>query len=222
MYDRSYFEGHDYAGDWRRRAMKAQEAKRILDFLPPHQIGRVLDIGCGIGDFISEYFSWAELWGVDISDYARSESAKRGVNAVYDVKDTRGKFDLIVFRGTIQHLDEPLRVIRNCVARLSSGGMMVFLATPNSESLVFRLFGELPALDKPRNFVVFGRNELANILKNFGMKAWAHEPYIDTPYANPVSDLFMFALRLIGIKRPFAFWGNMMEVYAQFPTRESA
>jgi hypothetical protein len=40
-------------------------------------------------------------------------------------------------------------------------------------------------------------------------------PYLGTPYASPLRDHARFVLQLVGVKRPYAFWRNMMECYAR-------
>jgi len=142
----------------------------------------------------------------------------RGIDAMVDGIDrmTPGTFDLVVFRGSIQHIDEPFHMLRQGAAVLKPGGWMVFLATPNADSLVYKLWGDLPALDPPRNFWIPSARTLGNALQNFGLNVQSTEyPYWGGPYAHPARDLWRFCARLVGIKKPFAFPRNMMEVYAR-------
>jgi hypothetical protein len=82
--------------------------------------------------------------------------------------------------------------------------------------VVYRLFQDLPALDPPRNFVVFSDRVLGQCLLNLGFRDPTFVyPYLGTPYARPLSDHARFVLRLFGVKTRFAFWRNMMECYAQ-------
>ena len=82
------------------------------------------------------------------------------------------------------------------------------LATPNAG----RLFQDLP----PLNFVVFSERILRQCLINIGFREPEfYYPYLEPPYASPLRDHFHFLLRLVGIKKQFAFWRNMMECYAQ-------
>jgi hypothetical protein len=95
---------------------------------------------------------------------------------------------------------------------------MIFLATPNIGGLYYRLFQELPALDPHRNFMLVSDRILKQLLENLGMDVLAFEyPYRDTPYSRPVRDCLSFALRCLGVRKKFAFWGNMMECYARKP-----
>ncbi len=124
-------------------------------------------------------------------------------------------FDLIVFRGVLQHLDNPFGDLREAKWALAPEGMLAILAQPDADSLCYRLFRELPALDAPRNWWIPGEKELVNVLHKLGFcRMEILHPYWGGPYARPLHDFTSFALRLLGIKRKFAFPGNMMEVYA--------
>jgi hypothetical protein len=82
--------------------------------------------------------------------------------------------------------------------------------------VVYRLFQDLPALDPSRNFVVFSDKVLRQCLENLGFRSVEFEyPYLGTPYASPLRDHARFVLQLVGVKRPYAFWRNMMECYAR-------
>src|SRR5437660_11765154 len=136
--------------------------------------------------------------------------------------DPAAFFDLVIFRGTLQHLDEPMEMIKKTIAWLRPGGYLVFLATPNTGGIYYRLFQEHPALNPKYNFMLVSDRSLRQILENFGMEVRRFEfPYLGSPYANPPKDLLRFVLRCLGIRKPFAFWGNMMECYAQKPMRET-
>ena len=89
------------------------------------------------------------------------------------------------------------------------------LATPNAGGIVYRMFQDLPALDPPRNFVVFSDKILRQCLMNIGFHRVSFVyPYASTPYASVIKDHLLFMLHLVGGKQKFAFWRNTMECYA--------
>lgn len=215
QYPASYFIGHGYADDPKRKAMKAQEAARIKARLTV-KTGRVLDVGCGIGDFLAEHFASWSMWGVEVSEYASLKAEANGVSVFKTAAHIPAEFDLVVWRGSFQHVDEPIVVLRDCVRKMKPGALIAFLATPNTNSPVYKLFGDLPALDAPRNWVVPSDTMLVNILTNLGLKdIEVVYPYWDTPYARPLVDFAKFVLRLFGVKTKFAFPRSMMEIYAR-------
>jgi 2-polyprenyl-3-methyl-5-hydroxy-6-metoxy-1,4-benzoquinol methylase len=199
----------------KRRVMYRQEYSRIRQFV---RSGTVLDVGCGVGDFLEcfEPENWIR-YGIDISTYALERASGKDIVTALPASP-ESFFDLVVFRGTIQHLDEPVSTIRRATQWLKPGGYMVFLATPNIGGICYRLFQDLPALDPTRNFMLVSDRILSQLLRNLGMDVVAFEfPYRGTPYGKPIRDSLSFALRCLGVRRKFAFWGNMMECYARKP-----
>lgn len=199
----------------KRMEMYRQEHARIRQFI---QRGNVLDVGCGVGDFLSMFDkdAWTK-YGIDVSEYALAQAEKKGVHTTLP-ENSDSFFDLVVFRGTIQHIDEPISMLKRCIRMLKPGGFIIFLATPNTGGPVYRLFQDLPMLDASRNFMLVSDRILRHLLQNLGLTVLKFEfPYRETPYAHPFKDCVRFAMRCVGIKRGFAFWRNMMECYAQKP-----
>lgn len=220
LYGPDYFSVYmpDSAEHRKRTVMYQQEYARIRAFITT---GTVLDVGCGTGDFLATFE--ADLWtryGIDISPYALHLASQKGIITTLP-ESCFSCFDLIVFRGTLQHLDEPISMLKRCIQWLKPGGYIVFLATPNIGGLCYRLFQELPMLDPARNFMLVSDTILRHIAQNLGLSVIKiNFPYRGTPYARPLQDCARFALRCIGIRRPFAFWRNVFECYVQKPARE--
>jgi SAM-dependent methyltransferase len=218
LFDESYFSR--YRGDIHRDAMYEQERVQVERLRPSG--GRILDVGCGLGLFLGKFSpqKW-QRHGVEISELAAIEARQRGIT----VKDFESAydypaeyFDVIVFRGTLQLLPTPFAVIQDCVTLLAPGGLMVFLATPNSNSPYYRRFKTLPFLTPHLNFLIPSDIMMRNALQNFGLKVLSiRYPYLDTPYAKPFRDHFYFLLSFLGFRREFSFWHSMMEIYCRKP-----
>jgi SAM-dependent methyltransferase len=210
-YEEPYFADR---GDPRREAMRLQEFDRIRKKTGLDR-GTVVDIGCGLGEFL-ELFP-AEHWqryGVEVSEYATNIAKQRRI--AFDLPEGEGWADLVVLRGSLQHLDRPIETLFRAYSWLRPGGWLVALATPNAGGPVYRLFQELPMLDPPNNFVIFSDKELRQSLLNLGYTNISFVyPYVDTPYAKPARDVARFLLRFGGFRRPYSFWRNTMECYAQ-------
>jgi len=212
-YDEGYF-GARSGDEARRDAMRRQEVERIRS-RTGLETGSVVDVGCGLGELLE--LLPADRWrryGVEVAEGAREACRRKGIS--FDLPEGDAWCDLVLLRGSLQHLDRPLETLAAAFRWLRPGGWLVVLATPNAGGPVYRLFQDLPALDPPRNFVVFSDRILRQCLVNIGFRepAFAY-PYLETPYARPLSDHLSFLLRLFGVRRPFAFWRNMMECYAQ-------
>lgn len=216
LYSSEYFSGYGYGIDLLRAKAYQQEYQQIASRIAP---GRVFDYGCGCGDFLSVWDDRWEKHGWDISAYARERALEKDIDIIHPLNVSfPGYFDVVVFRGTIQHIDDPVGALRDACYMLRSGGLLAIIATPNTESLIYQLFHDLPALDPPRNWFIPGAHELINVLHNIGFtQIEARYPYWDSPYAMPLRDAARFAMRLFGVKRSFAWPGNMMEIYATLP-----
>jgi SAM-dependent methyltransferase len=212
LYQAEYFEDRFVGRDIKREKSYQHEYQKILEYLAK---GKVLDVGCGMGNFLEVFGDNWEKYGIEISDYAAKNAEQRGIRIIdYDYEESF--FDLIVFRGVFQHLDSPLHDLQRALKLLKKGGYIVFLATPNTNSIYYKLFGNLPMLDPARNFVIPSDIILKQILENFGCEVQEiRYPYIGSPYASYLSDHLKFLGKCIGLNYKFAFWKNSMEVYAE-------
>ena len=219
LYGTQYFQSH-YVSDPKRDEMQKQEYNRFMTMKPPFPDGfeaTVLDVGCGVGNFLSIFKEqgW-KCYGVEPSSYARQQAARKGIFAYESLRYfSRESVDVVIFRGTLQHINYPMEALVQATRILKTGGTLVILATPNTEGWVYQIWKTLPALEPARNWVLFGNSELTNILKRLN---YSHIqsvfPYWDTPYANPIMDFLKFAISLLFGYRKFAFPKSMMEIYA--------
>ncbi|MBU2685798.1 MAG: class I SAM-dependent methyltransferase [Gammaproteobacteria bacterium] len=219
MYTGKYYSDNQHGIDPRRELSYRQEAERLKSRITQ---GAILDVGCGLGCFLDMLDSRWCKYGVEISDYAIDTCQKRGIimyryDAYYCL--TPSFFDVVLFRGSIQHIYEPFRAMRQAFDVLKPGGWMVFTATPNADSPCYKLFGDLPALDPPRNWWIPSEATMRQAMINLGMTDIEFVfPYWETNYAQPVGDFTRFALRTMGFEmRKFAFPMNMMECWSRKP-----
>lgn len=213
LYAAPYFRQY-YANDPRREAMYLQERNRILKYFPDG--GTILDVGCGVGGFLNKFDDRWTKYGVEPSDFAKEKAMLHDITILPTIGHVNFDFfDVVVFRGSLQHINFPMSSLVHAARSLRKGGLLVILATPDSDSLVYKLWGNLPALDAPRNWVLFGNRFLSNILHRLGFRdIRVVHPYWGTPYASPMKDVMNFILSIFFGYRKFAFPGNQMEIYA--------
>ena len=219
LYEEKRFE--DEEGKRQREVMYRQEFGRLKKYFDIDKGGNVLDIGCGIGDFLALFGTKWMKYGIEISDFTREIAMQKGIVTDFELKD--GFFDLIIFRGTIAHIPDPIWRIGECYYWLKEGGGLVFLATPNTNSIYCKLFNGLPMLLEKYNFLLPSDKMLKQILTNFGFEVKGfHYPYRNTPYARPVRDFFSFFLKFFRIRKDlkFPFYRSIMECYAQKPIND--
>lgn len=85
--------------------------------------GRVLDVGCGIGDFLAYRPGTV---GVDVNVYAVDWCRRRGLNARLMVADhlpfDNESFECVVLDNVLEHLSEPAGLLFEVKRVLTSGG----------------------------------------------------------------------------------------------------
>ncbi len=134
---------------------------------------KVLDIGCGAGEFIFELKKrGCEVWGVDF-DRGAIKIAKQRFNLenVYSLsfeeffqKKNLPKFDVITFFEVIEHLDNPLEFIKNIKKILKPGGKIV-LSAPYRERMLLNFNNwDFP----PHHFTRWNKEAIVNIFEKQG------------------------------------------------------
>lgn len=228
LYAEKYFDGFYSESKYLaklREKQYAQERARLLQHAPNG--GEILDIGCGTGAFLAGLDDRWKKYGFEVSEHAGRIAAGRGIYVVAPGINTNVLFpdlsaffcnsmDVVIMRGVLQHISTPMEYLAQVTRILKPGGLLAILATPNTDGIVYSLWKNLPPLDPHRNWVLFGKRMLENILGRMGYRqlVW-HFPYWKTPYARPIKDFVKFGASLIlGYHWKFAFPGSMMEIFA--------
>lgn len=181
--------------------------------------GIVLDVGCSTGEFIAAMgFNPSNCHGIEVSDFAKKIATQKGIS-FENGWNKECFYDLVIYRGTLQYIKDPFTSLELAFKALKPGGHIVFLATPNSNSLYYRLFKTLPFLEENLNFYIPSDISLKMNLVNVGLKIKRIDyPYLSSPYSKFLSDHANFLLKLILKKRVhFPFWKNMIWVIAKKP-----
>jgi len=111
-----------------------------LSYVTRHKkSGRILDIGCGTGEFLSsaKRHGW-DTYGVDISEYASAHARSRGIlvttGTLPEAKFKSSFFDSVTLFDVFSHLPDPLADFAKVNTLLKSDGIFVF-ATGNQSRL---------------------------------------------------------------------------------------
>lgn len=138
--------------------------------------GRVLDVGCGNGEFLScaEALGW-QAEGIDVDPTAVAAARSAGCRAKAATLDdcsleTRC-YQHVNLSHVIEHVHDPLETLRRCWELLVPGGRL-WLQTPNVDSRGHAVFGAAwRGLEPPRHLVLFSRAALADLLHRAGFEA---------------------------------------------------
>jgi 2-polyprenyl-3-methyl-5-hydroxy-6-metoxy-1,4-benzoquinol methylase len=153
---------------------------RYLDALPG---GRVLDVGCGAGEWLLKMreLGW-QVEGVDFDENAVKAAARSGleigIGSVEDQNYPDERFDAITLNHVIEHVPDPMRTLTECHRILKKGGKLV-LFTPNGASLSHKLFKRhWRGLEAPRHLHIFSNQSLPGLLKRVGFTSVSLRPQI--------------------------------------------
>jgi 2-polyprenyl-3-methyl-5-hydroxy-6-metoxy-1,4-benzoquinol methylase len=148
-----------------------QRLALIERFRPP---GALLDVGCGPGTFSVEARrrGWRTR-GLDLNPASVAHCRALGLDVACEgfpspavAGDT---FDAVVMNDFLEHVPDPLRVLRAARGLLAPGGVL-FVSTPDIGSLVARLTGRRWLHLKPNEHLVyFDRRTIADLLARAGL-----------------------------------------------------
>lgn len=199
--------------------------------------GRVLDIGCGKGFFVKACADAdIDAVGVDLSEtgvrYARETLNVNAVQgSLHDLKATLGWFDVVTFWATIEHLSDPVGMLRDIFDVLRPGGRLLCDTGIGDDWLDRLLPGLVQWYDPPQHLFVFSRGGITRAMQAAGFVVERIDPSFDRTVArrivrklrNGILALGLRACATVGRLKAGAFpftrfaMGNLMTVEASKP-----
>lgn len=145
--------------------------KKTLSFLEEHR-GSVLDVGCGIGNFLelAKERGW-QCAGVDIdADAIESAKRKTGITELeakdvitYAKEHPEKKFDLVTFFDVLEHVDNHNEFLAAISSLLKEGGHIA-MSMPYRKHAIWLMKGDLP----PVHLTCWDRTSLRKFLEARG------------------------------------------------------
>jgi len=144
-----------------------------LNELPP---GRLLEIGCGDGEFLDRMKGCG--WSVEGLDFdvqaARAAGEKYGIEVkvgrLEEIAYPDNSFDAVTMKHVIEHVFDPVATLCEIRRILKPGGVVVAV-TPNAGSLGLRAYGaNWRGLEPPRHIQIFPPQALNAVACKAGLE----------------------------------------------------
>ena len=175
--------------------------------------GKILDVGCGLGYFLSGIDETWEKFGVEISNFCADYAQEWGeifTGKIEDLKLCHNDFDVIVLHHVIEHVENPINLILEIKNLMKKGGTLV-LGTPDFDSGCARLFGKnFRLLNDPTHISLFSNESMHRFLRDFGFTIDNVDyPFFNTRYFTLKNLKSLFDESKISPP----FYGNFMTFY---------
>ncbi len=162
-----------------------EDAKPQLAFINGLPPGRILDVGCGPGHILSAVAAGWDKHGVEISPTAAAAARAHATVFQGPLEESPyadGSFDVVLMRSVIEHLTDPVGVVRRIHRILKPLGHFI-VSTPNFDSAAARRFGKNYRLLHPLHIAMFSDRSLIRMLEDLGFTVDRVEyPYFETRY----------------------------------------
>lgn len=143
---------------------------------PQRPQSRVLDVGCGSGQFLTlaRLLGWMP-YGIEPDAAAAAVARAQGCDILArDVRELDARyeqlFDVVTLSHVIEHLYDPVDTLRHCLRVLKPGGQ-IWLETPNIQSMGYEIYGRSwRGLEAPRHLVLFNQAALCSCLERAGFE----------------------------------------------------
>ncbi len=161
---------------WLYQIIKRQNIKtKYHQIIPKKQSGRMLDIGCGTGDFLlyCRQNTW-QISGVEPDQGARKIAEELLGEKIFSVNETNlwanSMFDLITMWHVLEHVSNLNKQFIELHRLLKKGGKLV-LALPNFQSDDAGYYKEnWAAWDVPRHLYHFNEEVITQIASKYGFE----------------------------------------------------
>ena len=193
------------------RTYQLNKKKKLIGKYFNKSNGKILDIGCGAGDFL-QYMKenhW-NINGVDTSNKARKIAKKKLNIKVMDPKDwinNKEKYDVITCWHSLEHVHEPWVYLDKIKKSLTLDGFLI-VALPNYQSTDAKIYKEFwAAYDTPRHLYHFTIKSMNKTIKPHGLNIESiYRMNFDPFYVSMLSAKHMGKSFMSGLINGFKSW----------------
>lgn len=161
-----------------------------------YKTGKILDIGCGTGEFLNicKSAKWNTI-GIEPDADARKKAIENyglDVKVESEIKDLESEsFDIISMWHVLEHVPRLNERIKDLKRLLKPNGIII-IAVPNCNSLDAKIYAKhWAAYDLPRHLYHFTPTDIESIFKNHGLGIFKILPMIfDSFYVSILSEKY--------------------------------
>jgi len=198
----TYYESQDYISHtdskrtWfeklyhfiRRRAIR--QKVNLIDYCNGEK-GKVLDIGCGTGDFLAEaHVSHWKTFGIEPNEKAASLTRAKGLCLAKSTMEFEDNFfDVVTMWHVLEHvpnLEEQIEELKRIIKPTGT----IIVAVPNFKSFDAKYYGKYwAAYDVPRHLWHFSKTAIQKLFEVSHLKVSKVQPmYFDSFYVSLLSE----------------------------------
>lgn len=192
--------------------------------------GRILDVGCGSGDFIFSLSASNKQWDVygvepNMEGYNLGKLKVRGHifnKELPDCKFPNNYFDVVTMWHSLEHIYDPQQLLKEINRILKNDGVLI-VAIPNSKSIGFKVSKEFWFhLDAPRHLYHYNEATIEKLLNKNEFKITNIQfPFMEFPldlYHSLINSLvknqrmkIILMLPFLIISFPIKFIGSLLK-----------
>jgi 2-polyprenyl-3-methyl-5-hydroxy-6-metoxy-1,4-benzoquinol methylase len=163
----------------------------LQNILP--QKGKLLDIGCGTGDFLAEaqIKGWLCM-GAEPNSKAKKLAQLKNIDVIEDTENLKEKtFDIITMWHVLEHVPDLEKQIKELYRLLKTNGTLI-LALPNYKSYDAQHYKKYwAAYDVPRHLWHFSQDSIEPLFLPFGFRLIEKYPMLfDSFYVSLLSEKY--------------------------------
>ena len=175
--------------------------------------GRLLDVGCAVGNFLEclkDRPGW-EISGVEpnrgAADFVERELGIPVAKCLLEETDfPEATFDVITFWETVEHIQDPIGLLKYCYKLLKKGGVF-FVSTPNIAGFEFQVAGKDHFnIAAPNHLNYFSPETMCRLLNRAGFT----EIKITTPGKLDVENIKILLKQGYGSDIVGSFWKDII------------
>lgn len=156
--------------------LRQRYATPISYAAPYRRLGRLLDVGCGVGLFLNEAkrVGW-QAEGVDVSPYTREYAAEQfgitiHIGELAELGLADGAYDVVTMWDVVEHVQDPGALLSAARRLLRPGGLLM-LSTPNWNSLARYILKEwYHAIGPDDHIHYFADRTLSRLVRQVGFE----------------------------------------------------